>query len=137
VETGTESLTELISTIVTRVGDDVDVNHLPHIMYEDDEGDRVLLGSDSDLIAAVNCARIAGWKGLKLFLDYSHVQKKSYPTTLAKPAKAPPRSEPVHYEHFDKESSWLSNPVYVQTAVVAATVVVVGITLGYVLRRSN
>jgi hypothetical protein len=76
-------------------------------------------------------------QGLKLFLDYSHVQKKSYPTTLAKPAKAPPRSEPVHYEHFDKESSWLSNPVYVQTAVVAATVVVVGITLGYVLRRSN
>lgn len=32
------------------------------IQYEDDEGDRVLLGSDSDLIAAVNFARISGWK---------------------------------------------------------------------------
>ncbi|CAM6092270.1 unnamed protein product [Calypogeia fissa] len=137
---GTESLTELISTIVTRVGDDVDVNQLPHIMYEDDEGDRVLLGSDSDLIAAVNFARISGWKGLRLFLDYSHLQEKSYPTTPAKPAKAPPPPksiEPVQYESYDKESSWLSNPVYVQTAVVAATIVVVGITLGYVLRRSN
>jgi hypothetical protein len=76
-------------------------------------------------------------QGLKLFLDYSHLQKKSYPTTPSKPAKAPSRSASVHYDEYDKESSWLSNPVYVQTAVVAATVVVVGITLGYVLRRSN
>lgn len=76
-------------------------------------------------------------QGLRLFLDYSHIQKKTYSAPPVKPAKAPSRSDPVHYENYDKESSWLSNPVYVQTAVVAATVVVVGITLGYVLRRSN
>ena len=30
--------------------------------YDDDEGDRVLLATDSDLIAAIEHARSAGWK---------------------------------------------------------------------------
>lgn len=32
------------------------------LQYVDDEGDKVLLGTDSDLVAAVNFARISGWK---------------------------------------------------------------------------
>ncbi|KAG6554557.1 hypothetical protein Mapa_003936 [Marchantia paleacea] len=133
---GTESLTELISAIVQRVGDDVDLNQLPHIMYEDDEGDRVLLGSDSDLVAAVNFARISGWKGLRLFLDYTHVQSvvRSLPQKVPKaPPRVEHRNEPVHTE---SQSSWIT-PVHVQTAVVAATVVVVGISLAVYLKRSN
>lgn len=30
--------------------------------YIDDEDDKVLLATDSDLVAAVNFARISGWK---------------------------------------------------------------------------
>lgn len=32
------------------------------LQYEDDEGDKVLLATDSDLVAAVNYARLAGLK---------------------------------------------------------------------------
>lgn len=70
---GTESLTELISAMIQRVGDDIDWAHLPQILYEDDEGDKVLLATDSDLVAAVNYARVAGLKGLRLHLDYSNL----------------------------------------------------------------
>lgn len=33
-----------------------------HMQYVDDEGDKVLLATDTDLVAAVNFARISGWK---------------------------------------------------------------------------
>ncbi|ERN09863.1 CBS domain-containing protein CBSCBSPB5 isoform X1 [Amborella trichopoda] len=68
---GTGSLSELLTSIVQRMGDDIDRNHLPQILYEDEERDKVLLATDSDLTAAVDHARQAGWKGLKLYLDYS------------------------------------------------------------------
>ncbi|CAL9136776.1 unnamed protein product, partial [Musa textilis] len=44
---------------------------LPQILYEDEDGDKVILASDSDLAEAVDHARLAGWKGLRLHLDYS------------------------------------------------------------------
>uniref|UniRef100_A0A0D6R4R6 CBS domain-containing protein n=1 Tax=Araucaria cunninghamii TaxID=56994 RepID=A0A0D6R4R6_ARACU len=71
---GTESLTELISAIIQRAGDDIDQFHLPQILYEDDEGDKVLLATDSDLVAAVNYARLVGLKGLRIHLDYSNLE---------------------------------------------------------------
>ncbi|WOL11433.1 CBS domain-containing protein CBSCBSPB5-like [Canna indica] len=67
----TRSLTYLITSILQRVGNDIDRNHLPQILYEDEDGDKVILASDSDLVAAVDHARLAGWKGLRLHLDYS------------------------------------------------------------------
>lgn len=67
----TRSLTDLISAILQRMGDDIDRNELPHILYEDEEHDKVVLASDSDLVAAVDHARQAGLKGLRLHLDYS------------------------------------------------------------------
>ncbi|KAH9318326.1 hypothetical protein KI387_020095, partial [Taxus chinensis] len=70
---GTESFTELISAIIQRAGDDIDQTHMPQILYEDDEGDKVLLAMDSDLVAAVNYARLVGLKGLRLHLDYSNL----------------------------------------------------------------
>jgi hypothetical protein len=38
-----------------------------HLQYVDDEGDKVLLATDSDLVAAVNFARISGWKVSLMF----------------------------------------------------------------------
>lgn len=67
----TRSLAEVITSIIQRVGDDIDPNNLPHILYEDEEHDQVVLASDSDLAAAVDHAKTAGLKGLRLHLDYS------------------------------------------------------------------
>lgn len=69
----TRSLTELITAILQRLGDDIDRNHLPQILYEDEDHDKVVLESDSDLVTAVEHAKLAGFKGLRLHLDYSGV----------------------------------------------------------------
>ncbi|KAK9167569.1 hypothetical protein Scep_002760 [Stephania cephalantha] len=67
---GTESLDELVSVVTKRIG--VDNNHdRPQLLYEDDEGDKVILAADSDLVGAITHARLAGLKVLKLHLDYS------------------------------------------------------------------
>ncbi|XP_051148106.1 CBS domain-containing protein CBSCBSPB5-like isoform X2 [Andrographis paniculata] len=68
---GTQSMTDLITAILQRVGSEIDRNNLPQILYEDEDHDKVVLASDSDLRAAVDHARLAGWKGLKLHLEYS------------------------------------------------------------------
>ncbi|GMQ09674.1 hypothetical protein CsSME_00052959 [Camellia sinensis var. sinensis] len=70
----TRSLTDLVTAILQRVGDEIDRNNLPHILYEDEDHDNVVLASDSDLVAAVDHARLAGWKVLKLHLDHSGTQ---------------------------------------------------------------
>ncbi|CAJ2676638.1 unnamed protein product [Trifolium pratense] len=67
----TRSLTEVITCIIQRVGDDIDPKNQPQILYEDEEHDKVVLASDSDLAAAVDHAKMAGLKGLRLHLDYS------------------------------------------------------------------
>ncbi|KAG0529852.1 hypothetical protein BDA96_05G133200 [Sorghum bicolor] len=66
-----QSLTPLVTCILRRLGGDIDPDRLPQILYEDEDQDKVVLASDDDLAAAVDHARLAGWKGLKLFLDYS------------------------------------------------------------------
>ncbi|KAL3654988.1 hypothetical protein CASFOL_000774 [Castilleja foliolosa] len=35
-------------------------------MYEDEDNDKVLLASDSDLQAAICHAKLSGWKGIKV-----------------------------------------------------------------------
>ncbi|PKI53275.1 hypothetical protein CRG98_026303 [Punica granatum] len=67
----TRSLTELIASIIQRVGDDLDRNNFPQILYEDEDHDKVVLASDNDLATAVDHARTVGWKGLRLHLEYS------------------------------------------------------------------
>ncbi|KAK6924685.1 CBS domain, partial [Dillenia turbinata] len=67
----TRNLADLIAAILQRLGDDIDRNNLPHILYEDEDHDKVVLASDGDLVAAVDHARLAGWKGLRLYLGYS------------------------------------------------------------------
>ncbi|CAA0816514.1 CBS domain-containing protein CBSCBSPB5 [Striga hermonthica] len=66
----TEKMTDLVKEILQKVGADIDRNNLPLIMYEDEDNDKVLLASDSDLQAAIHHARVSGWKGLRLHLDY-------------------------------------------------------------------
>ncbi|XP_043707254.1 CBS domain-containing protein CBSCBSPB1-like isoform X3 [Telopea speciosissima] len=56
------SLTDLLTSIVQRVGSDIDRNHLPQILYEDEDRDKVVISSDGDLAAAVDHARLVGLK---------------------------------------------------------------------------
>ncbi|CAA2939158.1 CBS domain-containing CBSCBSPB1-like [Olea europaea subsp. europaea] len=72
----TRHLTDLITAILQRVGDDIDRNNLPQVLYEDEDHDKVVLASDSDLQAAVDHAKQTGWKGLRLHLDYSGAPRR-------------------------------------------------------------
>ncbi|XP_042454854.1 CBS domain-containing protein CBSCBSPB5-like isoform X2 [Zingiber officinale] len=72
----TQSLTDLLACILQRVGGDIDKNHLPQILYEDEDHDQVILASDGDLAAAVDHARQAGWKSLRLHLDYAGIGQR-------------------------------------------------------------
>ncbi|KAG0461267.1 hypothetical protein HPP92_021564, partial [Vanilla planifolia] len=67
----TRSMADLITCILQQAGDDIDKNNLPQILYEDEDHDKIVLSSDGDLAAAVDHARLAGWKGLRLHLDFS------------------------------------------------------------------
>ncbi|EFJ29517.1 hypothetical protein SELMODRAFT_62607, partial [Selaginella moellendorffii] len=60
---GSETLVDLVAVIKNRVGIDV-----PQILYEDDEGDRVLLATDSDLVDALRFAKVSGSKVMRLNL---------------------------------------------------------------------
>uniref|UniRef100_A0A0D3E219 CBS domain-containing protein n=1 Tax=Brassica oleracea var. oleracea TaxID=109376 RepID=A0A0D3E219_BRAOL len=71
----TRSLTEVVTAILQRLGDDIDPDHIPQIFYEDEDHDKVLLASDSDLQAAIDHAKSIGWKSLRLHLDDSRKGK--------------------------------------------------------------
>lgn len=128
---GTESLTELVSAIAQRVGNGLDVSKLSHVMYEDDEGDRVVLATDSDLVAAISHARLSGWKVLKLHLDYSEVAKKDMPQGEQIVLKSRETRSDMHWEN---QQNWGSSAM---TAAVAGAAVVVGVSVLVLLKRSN
>ncbi|CAN6362399.1 unnamed protein product [Urochloa humidicola] len=67
---GSESLDELTSSVMQRIGIDAEKNTV-ELLYEDDEGDKVLLTTDSDLAGAVFNARSSGLKALRLHIDDS------------------------------------------------------------------
>ncbi|RYR19100.1 hypothetical protein Ahy_B03g063774 isoform A [Arachis hypogaea] len=75
---GTEHLDELVSIVMQRVELN-DEEQRPTILYEDDEGDRIILATDHDLATAVGYARSAGAKAVKLHL------------VLGNPTKSEPR----------------------------------------------
>ncbi|PIN24248.1 hypothetical protein CDL12_03015 [Handroanthus impetiginosus] len=72
---GTESLAELVSAVMQRVGESSSQSQ-PQLLYEDDEGDKVLLTTDGDLVGAVNNARSMGLKVLRLHLDYQSASQE-------------------------------------------------------------
>ncbi|CAF2292937.1 unnamed protein product [Brassica napus] len=65
-----ESFEEVMSGVVQRC-DDGDLG--VQIMYEDDEGDKVLISRDSDVVAAVAFARSLGQKVLRLHVDFAEM----------------------------------------------------------------
>ncbi|KAK8644544.1 hypothetical protein V6N13_123848 [Hibiscus sabdariffa] len=72
---GTENLNELLSAVMQRNASSDD-HRRPHLLYRDDEGDKVLLTNDADLIFAVNNAKLQGKKLLRLHLAFSESNKK-------------------------------------------------------------
>uniref|UniRef100_A0A0E0JTY1 CBS domain-containing protein n=1 Tax=Oryza punctata TaxID=4537 RepID=A0A0E0JTY1_ORYPU len=63
-----ESLDELVSVVSYRLGMENEKARI-NLLYDDDEGDRVVLTTDGDLSAAIQHARSAGWKVLRLHMD--------------------------------------------------------------------
>lgn len=114
----TRSLTEVITSIIQRVGTDIDPNDLPQILYEDEEHDKVVLASDNDLAAAVDHAKAAGLKGLRLHLDFSGVHGYGRDPSL----------ESLEYTSL----AWAS----AYSAVAAGAAIIAGLGLLAFLKRS-
>jgi len=72
---GYESLDELISSVMQRLGIGGEKSTV-QLLYEDDEGDKVLLTTDSDLAGAVLNAKSSRLKALKLHIDDSDSKNK-------------------------------------------------------------
>ncbi|XP_055828412.1 CBS domain-containing protein CBSCBSPB5-like isoform X1 [Solanum dulcamara] len=115
------SMTDVITAIIQRVGDDINRKNLPQILYEDEDHDKVVLATESDLTAAVDHARSAGWKGLRLHLDYSG--KRGH--------RKGSSSNSLDYAHT--ESAWAS----AYSAVAAGAALVAGLGVIAFLRRSS
>ncbi|XP_015882145.3 CBS domain-containing protein CBSCBSPB1 [Ziziphus jujuba] len=117
----TRSLTDVITAIVQRVGGDIDRNNLPQLLYEDEDHDKVILASDNDLAAAVEHARQAGWKGLKLHLDYSGTNDKK-------------KGDDLGSMDFAQKDAWAS----AYSAAAAGAALVAGLSvLAYLKRYGN
>ncbi|CAM6011819.1 unnamed protein product [Sphagnum balticum] len=120
---GTGSMKELMSAIIQRVGDDIDCSSPLRILYVDDEGDKVLLATDNDLMAAVNFARMSGSKPLTLHIEES--------TGIARTKCRFPA--PTNSQGGIQADGWtLGHSLLVAGAVTAITISVV-----MLLRRSN
>ncbi|KAJ1386623.1 PB1 domain [Sesbania bispinosa] len=75
---GAEHQDELVSAVMQRIGH-VNDEERPIILYEDDEGDKIIIATDNDLVAAVSYARSAGMKALKLDLKFADSTKPIKP----------------------------------------------------------
>ncbi|PWZ34079.1 hypothetical protein Zm00014a_005319 [Zea mays] len=117
----TSGLAELITSILQRVGDDIDRKHLPQILYEDEDRDKVVLSSDSDLVAAVDHARKIGWKSIRLHLDYAGVGRRKG------------GGGPSDLEYAGKDAAWAS----AYSAVAAGAALVAGLGVMAYLKRSG
>ncbi|XP_021286282.1 CBS domain-containing protein CBSCBSPB5-like isoform X1 [Herrania umbratica] len=116
----TRSMTDLITAILQRLEDDIDRDSVPQILYEDEDHDKVVLSSDNDLAAAVEHAKLVGWKGLRLHLDYSGKQGRRRGFS----------SGSLDYAHSD---AWAA----AYSAVAAGAAVVAGLGLLAYLRKAG
>ncbi|KAF8377058.1 hypothetical protein HHK36_030431 [Tetracentron sinense] len=115
---GTENLDELVTAVMQRIGADNAGDH-PQFLYEDDEGDKVLLATDSDLIGAVSHARLVGLKVLRLHIDYSDSSKQV--------------AQPLSGTTTIQRTEWVS----LQSGILAGAVVLMGIGVLVYLKRSK
>ncbi|PNY11592.1 CBS domain-containing protein cbscbspb3-like [Trifolium pratense] len=77
---GSEHQEELVSAVMQRIGATND-GERPTVMYEDDEGDKIIIATNNDLAAAVSYARSAGLKALKLNLKFADSPKQTRSNT--------------------------------------------------------
>ncbi|CAM8878343.1 unnamed protein product [Rhodiola kirilowii] len=117
----TKSFTDLITQIIQRVGTDIDRHNLPHILYEDEDHDKVVLASDSDLVAALDHASLVGLKSLRLHLDYSGARDRR-------------RASGAESQDYVQADAWAS----AFSAVAAGAALAAGIgVLAYLKKFSN
>ncbi|XP_051127034.1 CBS domain-containing protein CBSCBSPB3 [Andrographis paniculata] len=112
---GADNLGELVSAVVQRLGASNHDTH-PQLLYEDDEGDKVLLTADADLVSAVTHARSVGQKVLRLHLDYTDSPQETM-------KQLPEKSEVMTIEKT-RSSSSLRYGIFAGAAVVASIGVV-------------
>ncbi|GJN28563.1 hypothetical protein PR202_gb16703 [Eleusine coracana subsp. coracana] len=93
---GSESLDELTSSVMQRL-DISDEKGKAQLLYEDDEGDRVLLMTDSDLANAVLYAKSSGLKALRLHIDDSNSNNEVTRPLPEMASSHGNRLTPVHY----------------------------------------
>ncbi|XP_020580495.1 CBS domain-containing protein CBSCBSPB1-like isoform X2 [Phalaenopsis equestris] len=118
----TRSMTDLITCILQKVGNDINRDNLPQILYEDEDHDKVVLSTDSDLVAAVEHAKLAGWKGLRLYLD-----------TCASHRRADKESgESFNVDHASRDA-WQA----AYKTIAAGAALVVGLSMVAYLKRSG
>ncbi|KAG5534060.1 hypothetical protein RHGRI_022261 [Rhododendron griersonianum] len=115
---GTENLGELVATVMQRVGAVSDQEH-PQLLYEDDEGDKVLLTTDGDLVGAVSHARSVGLKLLRLHLDFSDSSQQ--------------KTGPESCSTSTEKTGWLT----LRSGIFAGAVALTGIGVLVYLKRSN
>ncbi|XP_076909813.1 CBS domain-containing protein CBSCBSPB5-like [Bidens hawaiensis] len=116
------SLSDLTTIIIQRLGGEIDRNNIPQILYEDEEEDKVVITSDNDLTAAVEHAQLAGWKGLRLHLDYSGTTNSQSQSRSSAPSV---------------ETSQTDAWGYVYSAAAVGVGLVVGLCVLTFLRRSH
>lgn len=122
---GGESLEELMGVVMQRIGVDDVAEQRPQIVYEDDEGDKVLITSDSDLVGAVALARSTGLKVLRLHLDFTET------TTTTRCL----RSETGQLSSLDgKGGGWVT---WRGGVVVTGAVVITSVAVVVYLKRSK
>ncbi|KAF8646813.1 hypothetical protein HU200_065612 [Digitaria exilis] len=116
-----ESLDELMSAVAYRLGMDNEKSNI-NLLYSDDEGDRILLTSDSDLTAAIEHAKSAGWKVLRLHLEDESVARTE--STLSPSPVVDP-------------STVQGCRLSLRLGIVAVAVAVAGVTVTVYLKRSQ
>ncbi|KAL5752230.1 hypothetical protein ACOSP7_022416 [Xanthoceras sorbifolium] len=114
---GTENIDELLSAVMQRIGAGDDGDR-PHLLYEDDEGDKVLLATDADLIGAISHARSVGLKVLRLHLDFFDSCQQTRLTSSTTTAQRP---------------GWTS----IHSSILAGAVVLTSMGVLMYLKRTN
>ncbi|WZZ37289.1 hypothetical protein YC2023_020690 [Brassica napus] len=96
-----------------------------NLQYEDEDHDKVLLASDSDLQAAIDHAKSIGWKSLRLYLDDSKGGKGA-----RRRKRATVSGEAMEYVHTD---AWAA----AYSGVAAGAALVAGLGFMAYLKRAG
>ncbi|KAL6653502.1 hypothetical protein ACP70R_009080 [Stipagrostis hirtigluma subsp. patula] len=135
---GSESLDELMSSVMQRLGIDDDKGRV-QLLYEDDEGDRVLLMMDSDLASAVHYAKSSGLKALRLYFDGSESNNE---VKMPLPELPPSQSDQLPNNEVTKQlpelpSSPSNQLTHVHYGLMACAIALTGVAVMIYLKHSK